>query len=202
MRRVRQALVALGLLLIGGTGAVLESVHVHPARADSVLHRFVGVETCEVCHSSRRIGRQFFSWAESPHARAYSDLKGPAGRRVGARLHISDPSKDGRCLSCHVTAYGKPLPEVLSTFRMTDGVQCESCHGPGEDYAHFSTMISPQKSRLAGLIRHPDENTCKTCHNPSSPTYKGFDYYEALSRIAHPIPPAYKKKTEEMGEDR
>jgi hypothetical protein len=199
MRRVRQALVAVGLLVLATTGAVLETVH---AQADSVLHRYVGVETCEVCHSSSRIGRQFFSWAKSPHARAYKDLASPEALRIAARLHIADPSRDRRCLSCHVTAYNKPLPEVLSTFRMTDGVQCETCHGPGEDYAHFSVMISPRKSILAGLVAHPDENTCKTCHNPSSPTYKGFDYHRAVSEIAHPVPPEYKKETLETGGNR
>ncbi len=196
MKRVRQAVVAVMLLLAGGAGALLESVH---AQADSILHRYVGVETCEICHSSQRIGRQFFVWAASPHARAYRDLSSPEARAIAERLHVADPTKDGRCLSCHVTGYGKPLPEILSTFRMTDGVQCESCHGPGEDYAHFSVMISPRKSALAGLNRKPDESTCKTCHNPSSPTFRGFDYHRALSEIAHPIPPAYKKESLETG---
>ncbi len=196
MKRVRQGVVAIVLLLLGMGGALLESVH---ARADSILHRYVGVETCEICHSSQRIGRQFYVWAKSPHARAYRDLETPEARKIASRLHIADPAKDGRCLSCHVTAYGKPLPEILSTFRMTDGVQCESCHGPGEDYAHFSVMISPRKSTLAGLVLRPDENTCKTCHNPSSPTFRGFDYHKAFKRIAHPVPPEYKKETLEMG---
>ena len=196
---MRQAFVAIGLLVLATAGAILETVH---ARADSVLHRYVGVETCEVCHSSQRIGRQFFVWARSPHARAYKDLTSPEALQIAARLHISDPRHDARCLSCHVTAQGKPLPEILSTFRMTDGVQCESCHGPGEDYAHFSVMISPRKSRMAGLVIRPDEKTCKTCHNPSSPTYKGFDYHAALRQIAHPVPEAYKKETLEAGGDR
>ncbi len=196
MRRLRQGVVAVMLLVAGGAGALLESVH---ARADSILHRYVGVETCEICHSSQRIGRQFFVWAASPHARAYQDLLTPKAREIASRLKIANPAKDGRCLSCHVTAYRKPLPEILSTFRMTDGVQCESCHGPGEDYAHFSVMINRSKSKLAGLVLRPDENTCKTCHNPASPTFKGFDYHTARARIAHPIPKEYKKETVEMG---
>lgn len=199
MRRVRQAVVAAMFLLCGMAGAVLETVH---AQADSVLHRYVGVETCEVCHSAARIGRQFSAWAKSPHARAFKDLSSPEAMKIAAGLHVADPSRDGRCLSCHVTAYHKPLPEVLSTFRMTDGVQCESCHGPGEDYSHFSVMISPKKSAIAGLVRKPDENTCKTCHNPSSPTYRGFDYHSALLRIAHPVPQEFRQETLEMGGER
>ena len=198
MRKMRQALVGILLLLLAGGGVVLEAVH---ARADSVMHRYVGVETCEVCHSAKRIGNQFDAWAGSPHARAYADLTTSQARAIADRLHVADPTRDGRCLSCHVTAYGKPLPEVLSTFRRTDGVQCESCHGPGEDYAHFSVMISPKKSKRAGVVI-PDEATCKTCHNPSSPTYKGFDYHAALRMIAHPVPEETKRETLEMGDEK
>ena len=189
-------MIAILFLGFGGMGALMASVH---ANADSVLHRYVGVETCEVCHSAQRIGRQFFVWAKSPHAQAYRDLQTEKARQIAAKFNIADPTKDGRCLSCHTTAYGKPLPEILSTFRMTDGVQCESCHGPGEDYAHFSVMIDPEKARLAGLRPHPDENTCKTCHNPTSPTFKGFNYHQALAEIAHPVPEEYKQETLEMG---
>lgn len=195
MRKVRQAIVGVLLLLLAGGGVVLESVH---ARADSVVHRYVGVETCEVCHSAKRIGDQFNAWAKSPHARAYMDLTTTQARAIAERLHVADPTRDGRCLSCHVTAYGKPLPEILSTFRRSDGVQCESCHGPGEDYSHFSVMISPAKSLAAGHIT-PDESTCKTCHNPNSPTYKGFDYHAAFKMIAHPVPEETKRETLEVG---
>ena len=198
MRKVRQAIVGVLLLLLGGGGVMLEAVH---AQADSVVHRYVGVETCEVCHSAKRIGDQFDVWAKSPHARAYTDLTTTEARSIADRLHVADPTRDGRCLSCHVTAYGKPLPEILSTFRRTDGVQCESCHGPGEDYGHFSVMISPAKSRAAGHIT-PDESTCKTCHNPSSPTYKVFDYHAAFRMIAHPVPKETKQETLEMGEEK
>jgi len=198
MKRVRQAVVGSMLLLLAGAGVVLESVH---ARADSVLHRYVGVETCEVCHSAKRIGDQFDVWAKGPHARAYIDLSSPQAQAIAARLHVADPTRDGRCLSCHVTAYGKPLPEILSTFRRTDGVQCESCHGPGEDYSHFSVMISPSKSKAAGHLT-ADEATCKTCHNPSSPTYRGFDYHAALREISHPVPEEVKKETRERGGER
>lgn len=173
-------------------------IHAH-ADDNVFLHRYVGDETCEVCHSSIRIGQQFQSWKGGPHAKAYRDLKTPESLAIARKFGIADPTKDARCLSCHTTAHGAPLPEILSTFRKRDGVQCESCHGPGEDYAHFSVMIDPVKSRSAGLIAKPPEDTCKTCHNPSSPTYKGFDYKRDLARIAHPVPEAYKKEVQELG---
>jgi len=156
-------------------------------------HRYVGDETCEVCHSSSRIGKQFQIWSLSPHARAYKDLGSPKALAIAKKMKISNPQRDMRCLSCHTTAPRAHLPEIISTFREKDGVQCESCHGPGEDYSHFSTMIDPIRSKEAGLSIHPDEKTCKTCHNPFSPTFKGFNFKRDVDRIAHPIPDKHKE---------
>ncbi len=166
------------------------------ARADEkgVLIRYVGDETCEVCHSSASIGKQFQIWQRSPHAQAYKDLGSSEAMTIARKMNIANPQKSPKCLSCHTTAAGTHLSDIISTFRPRDGVQCESCHGPGEDYAHYSVMIDPVKSREAGLTIHPGEKTCKTCHNLSSPTFKGFDYQRALARISHPIP-----KKERMG---
>ena len=181
--------------------SVLGGLHAH-ANERVFLHRYVGDETCEVCHSSIRIGKQFQSWSLSPHARAFEDLGSPEASRIAKKMGISDPMNDLRCLSCHTTAPGAHLSEIVSTFRKKDGVQCESCHGPGEDYSHFSTMIDPVKSREAGLLAKPDEKTCRTCHNPSSPTFKGFDYKKGLTRISHPIPESYRKELHAADEGR
>ncbi|MCL4460437.1 MAG: cytochrome c family protein [Nitrospirae bacterium] len=181
---------SLALVLVVTAGA-LGGIHAH-ANENTYFHRYVGDETCEVCHSSARIGNQFQIWKSSPHARAYRDLGSPEALSIARKMGISNPKNDMRCLSCHTTAAGTHLPQVISTFRKRDGVQCESCHGPGEDYAHFSTMIDPVKSRKAGLAAHP-EKSCVTCHNPSSPTFRGFDARKSLAEIAHPVPEKYKK---------
>jgi hypothetical protein len=34
----------------------------------------------------------------------------------------------------------------------------------------------------------PDEKLCIGCHNEESPTYKEFNYAEAVKQIAHPRP--------------
>lgn len=181
--------------------SILGGLHAR-ANESAFMHRYVGDETCEVCHSSQRIGQQFQKWAQSPHAKAFQDLLSPEARQIARKLGIQDPQHDLRCLSCHTTAPGAHLPEVVSTFRKKDGVQCESCHGPGEDYAHFSTMIDPVKSKAAGLVVHPDEKTCKTCHNPASPTYKGFDFKRSMASISHPIPNSFRKELHDAREGR
>lgn len=152
------------------------------------LHRYVGDESCEICHSSERIGNQFQSWMRSPHARAYTDLDSIEAQNIARKMGIADPQKSHRCLSCHTTASNASLPEMTSSFRKSDGVQCESCHGPGEDYSRYSTMIDSHKATRAGLVAIPDQKTCITCHNPSSPTYKTFNYKKDVQKILHKIP--------------
>ncbi len=48
-------------------------------------------------------------------------------------------------------------------------------------------MKDRAKSVAAGMIV-PGESTCKGCHNPESPTFKGFDFKQALDKVAHPNP--------------
>ena len=179
------------ILISGGLGIIHEG---HAGATESMfLHRYVGVQSCEACHSSALLGKQFQSWKSGPHSRAYTDLSSTEAIDIGKRLGVSDPKTSQRCLSCHVTAPNASLPEAVSTFRMKDGVQCESCHGAGEDYAHYSVMIDPQKAKDAGLVIHPDKQTCVTCHNSSSPTYRGFDEKSAMQQIAHPLAPAIRE---------
>lgn len=181
-----------GIVFFGGLGIIHEG---HAGATESMfLHRYVGVQSCEACHSSRLLGGQYQAWKSSPHSRAYTDLSSREALDIGKRLGISDPKTSQRCLSCHVTAPNASLPEVVSTFRMKDGVQCESCHGAGEDYTHYSVMIDPKKAKEAGLVIHPDKQTCVTCHNTASPTYKGFDEKTAMQQIAHPFPQGVREK--------
>jgi hypothetical protein len=66
-------------------------------------------------------------------------------------------------------------------------VQCERCHGAGADYAKIPVMKDRAKSIANGLVI-PDENTCRGCHNETAPGFKGFNFKEAVKKIAHPNP--------------
>lgn len=66
-----------------------------------------------------------------------------------------------RCSTCHAT-------DLVTRRR---GVQCEACHGPGEDYSPAEVMIDPEKAAMAGLVR-PDEGTCRRCHDNDEPNHR------------------------------
>jgi len=79
--------------------------------------------------------------------------------------------------------------EFLGSFDLSQGVQCESCHGPGSEYKKLEVMKDPEQSMAKGLIVHKEkEEFCNNCHNPESPTFFEFDYDPMWEMIAHPKP--------------
>lgn len=135
---------------------------------------YVGVARCKMCHNSPARGQQYKIWKASKHAQAMKVL-------------TPVEAKNPKCLKCHSTA-GSVDPSLWAGIKVSEGVSCESCHGPGSKYKSYSVMRNHKKSLADGLII-PNEQTCKKCHNPKSPHYKGFNYKKALAKIAHPIPP-------------
>lgn len=162
---------------------------------EKAQHQYIGVKICGICHKSPQKGNQLEAWQKSGHARAYQALVehekfSPELKAKLAERGI-DPAtahKNPACLKCHVTGYGQPKeicdPEKV---KLTDGVQCESCHGAGKDYAKVSIMKDRALSIANGLII-PTKEVCVRCHNAESPSYKGFDFEERYKKIAHPRP--------------
>ncbi len=85
----------------------------------------------------------------------------------GRRLSIDETR---RCFSCHTTGAIARLPEgtKLSVSHLTPGVNCESCHGPGDQ--HIAALKAGEKApakmkRLSDLDGDDiGQNMCGTCH--------------------------------------
>ncbi|MFH0980510.1 MAG: multiheme c-type cytochrome [Planctomycetota bacterium] len=147
-------------------------------------YKYTGVMACARCHEGPAIGYQFSKWRMSKHARAYAVLGTPAGYEMASREGVQgDPQEDPTCLRCHATGAGEPAGRLLEGFDVADGVQCESCHGPGSEYAPEAVMRDPRAARQAGL-QPVTEQTCATCHTNAHG--REFDYATALKSIAHP----------------
>jgi Cytochrome c554 and c-prime len=117
-------------------------------------HKFVGEAKCKMCHKI-----QDTSWAATKHAKAFDALK-------------PNEQKDAKCFGCHVTNNDPAMP----------GVQCEACHGGGGDYMTMKVMKDPAAAKAAGLVK-PDKAACEKCHNKQSPTFKGFNFEEAVKKV-------------------
>ena len=156
--------------------------------ADAASHGFIGVEGCKICHKSEKSGNQYGIWLASGHAKAYETLGTPAAKEAAAKLGLSgNPQEMDQCLGCHVTGHGVEKALLGEKYSITEGVGCESCHGAGADYKSKKVMEDHAASVAAGMIV-PTAETCKTCHNEKSPSYKPFDFEKFYAKIAHPTP--------------
>ena len=165
-------------------------------------HDYVGVEKCRTCHEKELMGDQVAVWSSGPHARAYETLQGEQSASIALELGIEGSAHESdACLRCHVTAFGVPPTRIANPVSASDGVQCESCHGPGRDYRKKKIMSDREKAEKKGLWNaHEDAAICVACHNPESPTFDperyaladgttvGFDFELAKIRVPHAIP--------------
>jgi len=144
---------------------------------------YVGVATCggTTCHGRSHadgpIVRQdeIMLWqdpatAAGAHSRAWSVLRDERSREIGRRLGIGDPSSAPMCLGCHATPAGRRG----ARFQTSDGVGCESCHGPASGWvaSHYAVGGTHQANVSRGLV--PLDNPraraaiCLDCHYGSA----------------------------------
>lgn len=163
--RIIHLAISLSLLLVTFTIMPVEALSKASKR-----HNYVGVELCKLCHKKKDLGDQYDAWANTAHSKAFYTLGTPEAREIAAGLGIKDPQQSGKCLRCHSTCHVFSEEKITTELRLEDGVQCESCHGAGEDYSFKKVMENIQKAKVNGLIV-PTEETCRKCHNPESPTW-------------------------------
>jgi len=160
---MRYVAVAVSLLFV----AALFSLTVAQEQKAAVKHEYIGAKMCKMCHTKDGI---FDSWAASKHATAWDGL--------------SEEQKKNEALKAYYTTGTSAKGELLT------GVQCEACHGPGNDYKTKSIMENKEQAIANGMII-PDEKTCKKCHNETAPTdalkasAKAFDFAKMKTTGVH-----------------
>jgi len=179
----KQLLISLSLVVLGG---LMFGV----ARDAVAGHEIIGAPKCKGCHAAKT-GNQWKIWTESAHARAFETLASEAAGKIAAAQGLGNPQQEGVCLACHVTRASLGADAVVSgraKYADSEGVGCESCHGPGSDYKSQKVMKDPQAARDAGLVMDRAPEACVRCHNAQSPTFRGFDFEKRWAEIAHPVP--------------
>ena len=185
------------------------------ASAAEPAFKYIGVKKCRTCHKKELMGNQYGVWEEARHSKAFETLLGKEAIELAKQKGIAGlPSEAGECLKCHSTAYGLgPEDYHKKPLLLADGVQCETCHGPGSAYRKKKIMSDHDKSVANGLIV-PNAETCLKCHNDESPTWDpakytltdgtsaGFDFDQAFEKINHPIPEHVKGKYLELVKQR
>ncbi len=140
---------------------------------------FVGVATCggTTCHGRSqgdgpRVRQdEIMLWqdpstAAGAHSRAYAVLREPRSRAIAERLGIGEATGAPMCLGCHATPAG---PRGVR-FQTTDGVGCESCHGPAGGWltSHYAVGGTHAANVRNGLVPLDDARAraerCLNCH--------------------------------------
>ena len=169
--------------------------------AEDSGEKYMGVAKCKKCHADEKLGNQYDKWKEMKHAKAYDLLASDKSMETAKKAGVTgDPQKSPKCLKCHTTGHGLPASRFGALFKVKDGVQCESCHGPGRAYAKKSVMKDLKKAESRGLTSKPSEENCRGCHNEESPSWDpqrdttkdgkkvGFDFDSRYEETNHPRP--------------
>jgi Cytochrome c554 and c-prime len=155
-------------------------------------HAFVGVKTCGMCHRTEKQGKQLDIWQNSKHSQAYKTLESDEANKIAKEKGFTTPAvKTEACLKCHVSGYNVEASMLGSNFKIEDGVQCETCHGPGADYKSLGVMKNKQEAIAKGLVIPDIKTFCVECHNSESPTWKKGETFDAdamWAKIKHDIP--------------
>ena len=148
---------------------------------ESAVPQYTGPGSCAStsCHGSvkprnetRVLQNEFSIWiVKDKHSKAYDVLGSPVGVRMARVLGLGDPRKAPRCLACH--ALDVPPAERARTYDLSEGVSCESCHGPASQWLGRHTtkewegLSGAEKAGLgmydtADIIRRAEK--CLICH--------------------------------------
>jgi hypothetical protein len=199
MSRTFRSLRGLSAALLVLSGAMLVSVLASATTAASPEpvkpNKYIGAQKCKTCHASDETGNQFAALSKMKHAHAWEALATDAAKAAAKAKGIDDPQAADACVKCHVTAFGVDEKEIGKGFDKKMGVQCESCHGPGD--AHMKARLAAAASAAEGakveykgvpadeIIASPPTATCTGCHNSESPTFKSFCDCKARKEVRH-----------------
>jgi Cytochrome c554 and c-prime len=147
-----------------------------PAPAETGKYTGPGSCSSTSCHGSvkpradsRIFQNEYSVWVtQDKHAKAYDALTGLVGERMTRILGLGKSEQASKCLACH--ALDVPVEVRAKTFDLSEGVSCESCHGPASVWLgpHTTRTWTHEQSIAAGmydtrnLIRRTEK--CLSCH--------------------------------------
>ncbi len=102
---------------------------------------YASATACQRCHE-----QEYLQWSATRHAFAYETLL------------KKERYFDAGCVSCHTTGFGYSTGfQIGDSDSALEGVQCETCHGPGKQH-----VGNPKKSNIRSGA---DTSLCLQCHD-------------------------------------
>ena len=137
--------------------------------------KFLGAQSCASsgCHGGGGVKQnQFLTWSlkDFHSQRPTATLTTARSKQIAEALAIKDPTADARCTSCHAPLHDVAENLRAENFKVSEGVSCESCHGPAEKWLLSHTRHDYTRAdRTAAGMRdlqnlYVRANTCVACH--------------------------------------
>lgn len=164
------------------TNTAATTISPQPFGVQVAKGHYSAVVTCAAasCHGSGQItkpGGEHSTWADSdPHRRAYRVLFNEDSVRISRNLRRTMPAhEDASCLKCHALDEDKHYTgEKLDDRNLSDGVTCDSCHGPSTKWnsLHYQSwwkgLTDREKFDEYGFVPTKDPVArvlnCAQCH--------------------------------------
>jgi hypothetical protein len=152
---------------------------------------FLGSQSCSSssCHGGAgEKSKQYTIWSthDFHHARPYATLETARSERLAEVLKIGNPAVNARCTVCHAPFATVPGERLGHDAAVADGVSCESCHGPAEnwirshtrpDYTHADRVAAGMRDLKNLYVR---ANTCVACHQTLDPEIRAAGHPELI----------------------
>lgn len=140
---------------------------------------FIGAQGCSssLCHGGASAERNAYTvWKGlDRHSRAFATLATERAARMAQSLSLPAPAQTRRCTECHAPLQTVPEARLMAAAKPEDGVSCENCHGPAQDWVRSHTRrdfthaqnVQTGVRELRGLYARA--NACVACHQVLAP---------------------------------
>jgi hypothetical protein len=155
------------------------AISASPATDSKEPVKYIGPGSCAAtsCHGSvkpvtgsRILQNEYSTWIlQDKHSKAYQALTGDVGERMARILKLGAKAEESpKCLACH--ALYTTTEQRGRAFEISEGVSCESCHGPASawlgphttrDWAHEKSVALGMRDTRNVVAR---SNLCLECH--------------------------------------
>src|ERR1017187_4457125 len=153
----------------------LSSFSLFGGETNSIAPKFLGSQSCSSssCHGGAgEKSNQYTIWSSRDfhHQRPFATLTTARSARIADVLKIGDPTQSARCTVCHTPLQTVPPERLGKEVKITEGVSCENCHGPAENWirSHTRPDYTPTDRVAAGMRDlknlYVRANTCVACH--------------------------------------
>lgn len=174
MKRILSAclMLACGLVLAASTSVQTPLPNASP-------HQSVGTVNCasSTCHGavapwtgSTVMQNEYTTWSRlDKHSKAYAVLLNAQSRSIATKLGLKQGAENAQeCLDCHAHT---PPPALRGERHMlSDGVDCEACHGPADKWIRSHTVPGTTHADNVAKGMYPTERPveqaklCLSCH--------------------------------------